>query len=98
MPCFVGPDKDGNYEDCFLPPFWGVRTTHDIEKANVEWHNVMDEGKANSNLKITLLKNTKEIAEKETLLRYVSKKERVEELDELVPVPPPKQRKTGKQA
>ena len=96
MPCFVGPDKDGNYEDCFLPPFWGVRTTHDIEKANVEWHNVMEEGKANNQVKITLLKNTKEIEEKETLLRYVAKKERAEELEDFVPVPAPKRRHTGK--
>ena len=32
MPDFVGPDKDGDYKDRFLPPFWAVRTLRMLTK------------------------------------------------------------------
>lgn len=96
VPHFQGPDKDGKYDDAFLPPFWAVRTTHDQSKSNMEMHHVFDPTKTNNAVKVTVMRNTKDIGENEVLLRWVPKKESEEVLEELTPVPPAKKRMTAK--
>lgn len=93
VPHFQGPDKDGCYDDAFLPPFWAVRTTHDESKSNMEMHLVYDPTKTNNAAKVTVMRNTKDIGENEVLLRWVPKKENLEVLEELVPCPPAAKRR-----
>lgn len=97
VPHFVGPDKNGDQGVCFLPPFWAVRTTNDKDKANMEFVHTFEENKGNNQIRVTLMKNLNQIGEKETLFRYVPKKA-PEALEDLVEVPPPKTRRTGKHA
>ena len=57
-------------------------TTHDVDKANVEFVHVMDDTKTNNQVKITLLRNHKPIDDKDTLLRFVPKKPNAEVLEQ----------------
>ena len=52
--------------------------------------------KTNNAVKVTVMRNTKDIGENEVLLRWVPKKESEEVLEELTPVPPAKKRMTAK--
>ena len=96
VPHFQGPDKEGSYEEAFLPPFWAVRTTHDVSKTNMEMHHVYDPSKTNNVAKLTVMRNCRDIAANEVLFRWVPKKESTEVLEELTPVPPTKRKVTTK--
>ena len=48
----------------FFPHFWAVRGTNDKERANMELVHIIDENKSNNQIRITIMKNLKEIERK----------------------------------
>ena len=91
---FVGPDKDQNFDNAFLQPFWSVRVTHDPDKANVSIQPQLDLATDNSNFTIPVMRNIKELAANDVLLRYVQKDKPEVQVEPLVPEP--KRRRTAK--
>lgn len=91
---FVGPDKDQNFDKAFLQPFWSVRVTHDPDKANVSIEPQLDLSTTNQNFTIPVMRNIKEVAANDVLLRYVQKDKPEVQVEPLVPEP--KRRRTGK--
>ena len=92
--CFVGPDKDQNFDKAFLQPFWSVRATHDPDKANVSIEPQFDLATNNPNFTIPVMRNIKELAANDVLLRYVQKDKPEVQVEPLVPEP--KRRRIGK--
>ena len=91
---FVGLDKDQNFDNAFLQPFWSVRVTHDPDKANVSIQPQLDLATDNSNFTIPVMRNIKELAANDVLLRYVQKDKPEVQVEPLVPEP--KRRRTAK--
>ena len=103
MPCFGMPSvKEDGRSVGFVSPYWCIRTTRDENEANVQKSGEHKPSDPNVSLKIHTIKNHKVIKPGDSLMMFVPKEEKTQDMEELVPIEPAesvgaKRRKTGKQ-
>lgn len=97
MPCFGMPSVKGDGRPVgFVSPYWCIRPTRDENEANVQKSGEHKPSDTNSSLKIHTIKNHKVINPGDSLIMFVPKEEKTQDLEQLVPLEPPKRRRTGK--
>ena len=63
------PPRESDFTKSVLAPFWMVRVTHEVGESNMELH-----VPAGSPYKIPILRNSKDVAAGDVLVRYEEKK------------------------
>ena len=63
------PPRESDFTKSVLAPFWMVRVTHEVDESNMELH-----VPAGSPYKIPILRNSKDVAAGDVLVRYEEKK------------------------